>query len=199
MINRWKEENHGMDVESTDLDWPWRRHGDCTLARQCVQCRHETENAAREACVACYKNEMDASNISLVQHGLRPMRSLGLVSEIWAKRFSPSPQLFPPSLRDSFTSSETTPKTAKGSREGREAVGMGGSGPPPGGRSTTPGPEVSQEMPPNLSPLHLLLLLFQELHLLLLSHLPGGWHSSSTCAGRPRARRCGPSSGRHRC
>ena len=60
LTTRWMEENHGMDVDSSDIDnVHWSRHGDCTLARQCVECNLYRENATRQACVAWYKNEMD--------------------------------------------------------------------------------------------------------------------------------------------
>ena len=65
LLTRWMEESHGMTIDSSDVDNVfWSRHGECTLARQCVHCDLHNQDATREACVAWFKHEMDIA----IQH-----------------------------------------------------------------------------------------------------------------------------------
>ena len=65
LLTRWMEESHGMTVDSSDMDNVfWSRRGECTLARQCVHCDVQSQDATREACVAWFRHEMDIA----IQH-----------------------------------------------------------------------------------------------------------------------------------
>ena len=73
LLTRWMEESHGMTVDSSDVDnVHWRRHGECTLARQCVHCDVRNHDATREACVAWLRSRGLSGGVSLGRGDSRP-------------------------------------------------------------------------------------------------------------------------------
>ena len=163
LTTRWMDENHGMEVDSSDIDnVHWSRHSDCTLARQCVECNLYRENATRQACVAWYKNEMDlaiefatratwATANDLAWLGFRDL-SLEVIPA--SPPLPPIPDGLFHRVRDD---SPPDPRSRSRGISGGVSLGRGDSRPPPGGRSATPGPRQKgkgkgeeQAMPPNL-------------------------------------------------
>ena len=166
LLTRWMEESHGMTVDSSDVDnVHWRRHGECTLARQCVHCDVRNHDATREACVAWFKHEMDIA----IQHlcsatwaSANEISWLGL-RDLGIERLPPGPPLpdLPAGLfhaeRD-YSPPPPDPRSRSRGLSGGVSLGRGDSRPPPGGRSVTPGPRhrqqgkgASQGSPPHLT------------------------------------------------
>ena len=166
LLTRWMEESHGMTVDSSDVDnVHWRRHGECTLARQCVHCDVRNHDATREACVAWFKHEMDLA----IQHitsatwaTANEISWLGL-RDLGIERLPPGPPL--PDLPEGLFHAERDysppphdPRSRSRGLSGGVSLGRGESRPPPGGRSITPGPRhrqqgkgASQGSPPQLT------------------------------------------------
>ena len=163
LLTRWMEESHGMTVDSSDMDNVfWSRHGECTLARQCVHCDVQNQDATREACVAWFKHEMDIA----IQHitsatwaAANEISWLGF-RDLGLERLPPAPPL-PPIPEGLFHRvrdySPPDPRSRSRGMSGGVSLGRADSRPPPGGRSVTPGPRQkgqgkgeSQGCPPNL-------------------------------------------------
>ena len=143
-----------MEVDSTDIDRAhWSRHGECTLARQCVHCSLDNEDATRQACVAWFKNEMDLSTAPVPLVSWLGFRDLGLEVIPASPPLPPIPDGLFHRIRDN----SQDPRSRSRGVSGGVSLVRGDSRPPPSGRSTTPGPRERgagkggfQEMPPNL-------------------------------------------------
>ena len=141
----------------------WSRHGECTLARQCVHCDVQNQDATREACVAWFRHEMDIA----IQHitsatwaAANEISWLGF-RDLGLERLPPAPPL-PPIPEGLFHrvrdySPPPDPRSRSRGISGGVSLGRADSRPPPGGRSVTPGPRQkgqgkgeSQGHPPNL-------------------------------------------------
>ena len=163
LLTRWMEESHGMTIDSSDMDNVfWSRHGECTLARQCVHCDVQNQDATREACVAWFRHEMDIA----IQHitsatwaAANEISWLGF-RDLGLERLPPAPPL-PPIPEGLFHRvrdySPPDPRSRSRGMSGGVSLGRADSRPPPGGRSVTPGPRQkgqgkgeSQGYPPNL-------------------------------------------------
>ena len=144
LTTRWMEENHGMDVDFSDIEnVHWSRHGECTLARQCVQCDLYRENATRQACVAWWKVEMDRA----IEYATRATwAAANEISWLGFRDLSleviPAPPPLPPIPDGLFhrdrDHSPPDPRSRSRGFSGGVSLGPGGSRPPPGGRSMTP-------------------------------------------------------------
>ena len=163
LLTRWMEESHGMTVDCEDMDRGfWSRHGECTLARQCVHCDVGNQDATREACVAWFRHEMDTA----IQHitsgtwaAANEISWLGF-RDLGLERLPPAPPLpdIPEGLFHAVRDySPPDPRSRSRGMSGGVSLGRGESRPPPGGRSVTPGPRhraqgkgASQGSPPNL-------------------------------------------------
>ena len=151
------------DDDSSDMDNVfWSRHGECTLARQCVHCDVHKQDATREACVAWFRHEMDIA----IQHitsatwaAANEISWLGF-RDLGLERLPPAPPL-PPIPEGLFHRvrdySPPDPRSRSRGMSGGVSLGRADSRPPPGGRSVTPGPRQkgqgkgeSQGYPPNL-------------------------------------------------
>ena len=166
LLTRWMEESHGMTVDSSDVDNVfWSRHGECTLARQCVHCDVRNQDATREACVAWFKHEMDIAIQHITSATWATANEISWLGfrDLGIERLPPAPPL--PDLPEGLFHAErdyspppADPRSRSRGLSGGVSLGRGESRPPPGGRSVTPGPRHRQEQgkgasqghPPNL-------------------------------------------------